>query len=300
MKILTDEERSSCHSQFRKNDLFRHWMPILSELENNVTHLDAISLWYNANEVLQKIRTEERYRDEMIVFIHSEMARKDNAPCLTCIMAIVITCLMNAAEEGHEEEDIPNDAICIAIMRIYKKDKLFDALITEFFRRKIGNDGKRVVITPSDPMTQNISLDDMDDVAKREVESYRDKVLELTKGLKVYFTNWDSWQELWTQICMDAELVNLLKKIEPRNNEWGLNQKMICNVIGIFLEVCQISTPKSTINNTLSSKNLSSYISNYRDDGSNASINKEQYNKIKSLTQLSQVEFTEIKGDRRR
>lgn len=284
IKKLTDEERKSYHSHFRKNDLFRHWIPILSDLEKDITHMDAISLWYNANEVLQQLRVETDFRDEQIVYIHSEMARNDNGPCLTSIMAIVTTCLMNATEEGHEEENIPNDAICIAIRRLYEKDRLFEALIAEFFRRKIGNDGKRVVITPSDPMTQNISLDDMDDVAKREVESYKGKVLDLTKGLKVYFTDWDCWQELWTQICMDAELVNLLKRIDPRRNEWELNQKMICNVIGIYIEVFEMRTPINTIKNALSTKQLSSYISNHRGfDTSDTAINQEQYTKIKNL-----------------
>lgn len=284
IKRLTDEERRTCHGLFRRNDLFRHWIPILSEIEKDVTHTDAISLWYNANEVLRLLRAEAAFRDEQIVFIHSEMARSGGGHCLTCIMAIVLTCLMNAAEEGHEEEDMPNDAVCIAIMRIYEGDKLFDALLEEFFRRRIGNDGKRVVITPSDPMTQSTSLDDMDMVAKREVETYRDKVLELTKGLRAHFTDWDSWQGLWTQICMDAELVNLLKKIEPRNNDWGLNQKMICNVTGIFNEVCRISAPIKAVNGALSAKQLSSYIANHRSFGTNdTAVSQEQHGKIKRL-----------------
>lgn len=284
IKKLTDEERRSCHGRYRRNDLFRHWMPILAGMEKSVTHMDAVSLWYNACEVLRLLRAEEEFRDEQLVFIHSEMARTADPACLACVMAVVITCLMNATPEGRETERLPNDAICIAIRTLYDPDPLFRLLITRFFARNRGYDGERVVIAPSDPLTASPSADDMDTDARREADACRDRVLQLTAGLKAHFADWRGWEELWTRICMDAELLVLLKKVAPRKNDWELNQKMICNVVGMYAGACRIESPIRALNNALSGKQLGSYLSNHRSFGTgDAAFDAARHDKVKNL-----------------
>ena len=141
-----------------------------------------------------------------------------------------------------------------------------------------------MVITPSDPMTQNITLDDLDDVAKEEVQTYKNKVIVVTQGLKVHFKNWTEWENLWESICLDVELLNLLKQKSPRNNSWGINQKMICNVIGIYVGVKMIEVAVSTLNNALGGRNFRSYISDHCAYGtSNTVLTKSQYEKIKMM-----------------
>lgn len=281
IKILSDEERSKCHAHFRTNDLFRHWMPILSEIEENITGVDATSIWYNADKILVNLRSCQEYRDEEVEFIHSEISRKQKKEVVSTIMAVVLTRLMNATQEGHEEEFIPNDAMSNAILKKHYDDAFFGKLMEVFLKRNRGNDGKKVVITPSDPMTQNTSLDDMDDVAKKEMEWKINKVMELTQGLNVYFKDWEKWKELWECICMDAELSTLLEKVSPNRNDWDMNQKMICNVAGMYAGQLKLDVPTTQINNALSTKNLSSYISQPKDfGGSNSALNHEQYNRI--------------------
>lgn len=284
IRILNDEERRTCHNHFRKNDLFRHWHPILSEIEG-ITEVDAVSVWYNADVVLKNLRACIEYRDEELNFIHSEIIRKQKKEQVSAIMAVVLTRLMNATEEGHEDEDIPNDVICNAILKKHHEDVLFDKMMNVFFRRNIGNDGKKVVITPSDPMTQNTSLDDMDDVAKEEMMAYVEKVMDLTRPLNIYLKDrWVGWQPLWTNVCMDAELLHLLKEVIPNRNDWGLNQKMICNVVGICVNRGMIEASINALNKALTTKQVSSYIRNPKDyDGSDSAFTKEQYEKVESM-----------------
>lgn len=281
IKVLSDEERRKCHAFFRSNDLFRHWMPILSEIEGELTKMDAISIWYNADKILVGLRSCQEFRDEEVEFIHSEISRKQRKEVVSAIMAVVLTRLMNATQEGHEEEYIPNDAMSNAILKRHYEDTFFSKLMDVFLKRDKGNDGNKVVITPSDPMTQNTSLDDMDDVAKEEIERKVNKVMELTHGLNIYFYHWEKWKELWRSICMDAELNALLEKISPNKNDWGINQKMICNVTGMYVDQLNLDVAITKINNALSSRNLSSYISQPKDfGGSNSALNHEQYNRI--------------------
>lgn len=284
IKNLNDDERRTCHNHFRKNDLFRHWHPILSEIES-ITNMDAISVWYNADMILKNLRACTEYRDEELNFIHSEIARKQKKELVSAIMAVVLTRLMNATEEGHEDEDIPNDLISNAILKKHLEDTLFNKIMYVFFKRDIGNDGKKVVIIPSDPMTQNTSLDDMDDMTKEEIETYIKKILNLTKPLSIYFKEkWEGWQTLWTNICVDAELMNLLKEINPNRNNWELNQKMICNVVGICVNCNIIKVSINALNKALTTKQVSSYISQPKDfDGSNSAFTKEQYEKVEKI-----------------
>lgn len=284
LKRLNAEERSKYHGFFRKNDLFRHWHPILSTKEKNITKIDAISLWHNADNILDSLRTTESSRDEMIVFIHSELARETDEQIVACLMAIVLTRLMNAAQEGHEEEHIPNDAVCIRILEFYEKDLFFKSLMEEFFFHKHDYDGNKIVIAPSDPMTQKKSFDDFDNNKIEDIRTFYNKVMELTGGLKRLFEDWGKWEGLWMQICMDAELANRLSEVNPRNNEWHLNQKLICNVVGIFIDLMQIQATTAQVNRLLSTKQISSYISQPKDFyGSNSALTREQYNKIESM-----------------
>ena len=135
-------------------------------------------------------------------------------------------------------------------------------------------------------MTQSLSLDDMDEVSKGEAKACVDKVLQLTRGLNLYFKDkWEGWQALWTEVCMDAELYSLLRKISPsRNNDWGLNQKMVCNVVGICVNRRLIEAPINALNKALTTKQVSSYISQPGDFcGSNSAFAKEQYGKVEQL-----------------
>lgn len=285
LKILNAEERRTCHNHFRKNDLFRHWHPILSEAEGSMMDMDAISVWYNADRVLKHLRACVDYRDEELNFIHSEICRNNKKENVSAIMAVVLTRLMNATQEGHEEEDIPNDVICKAILKKHHTDIFFERLIAVFFRRNIGNDGHKVVIKQTDPMTQETTFDDMDEASKSEMLGYIEKVMELTQGLNLYMKdNWENWKLLWTDICMDVELLNLLKVSNPNRNDWGLNQKMICNVVGLCLNEGKMEASINSLNKALTQKQVSSYISQPRDfDGSNSAFNKEQCDKVLAI-----------------
>jgi len=72
--------------------------------------------------------------------------------------------------------------------------------------------------------------------------------------------------------------------VNPNKNDWSLNQKMICNVIGLFRDSTKIGTSISEINNMISGKNLGSYLRNHISYGTtDCALNKEQHKKIESI-----------------
>ena len=302
IKILSKEDHIKFHHRYRNSDLFRQWSGILCELERVAQEIDAITLWFYADKCLARLREIKIYRDEEIPYIFRDMIKDCGAVerngekinrhpdkaerSVVTIMCIMLTSLMNAVEEGHEDEDFNNKAMCVAIDRLLHQNSYYQFLMEVFFNRKIGNDGKKVVIKPCDPMNEASILMNMDETEKEEMETMKNKVLNITNGLRVYLKNdWDAWVSIWDEIFLDSDLFTLLTTKNPSDNEWELNEKMICDVIGIFLEKFDYKKHVSKVNNVLAPiKNQRDYISNHgRNGGSSAVFSDEQHTKVENI-----------------
>ena len=80
---------------------------------------------------------------------------------------------------------------------------------------------------------------------------------------------------------VEKQLLALLKDKSPRGNKWGFNQKMVCNVIGMYYSFKKYDIAISSLNDALGTGNLRSYISNHcAHNTSNSPLSKEQYEKI--------------------
>ena len=201
------------------------------------------------------------------------------------VMCIVLTLLMNAVENGHEEEGFNHQPICVAIAGWLRSHPHFQFLMNDFFKRQRGFDGKKVTFTPSDPLDSTSKMEVMPEEKRKEIEAMVQQILSKTQNLKSCFgSHWDNWKQLWSEVCLDNDLFLQLKKVDPNKNNWGFNQKMICNVIGIFRESTKIGTSISEINDMISDKNLGSYLRNHKALGTtDCALNKEQHKKIESI-----------------
>lgn len=302
IRLLTRTEQDELHHRYRNSDLFRHWSPLLNRMEWERQELDAMTLYREAEVVLQKLRLESSHRDEMISYIFKQLLADfrfpvaedgskversiEQAECsAVTVMAIVLMALMNAVEKGHEDEAFDNEPMCVAIVGMLRSHQHFQFLMSDFFNRRKDNAGKQVVITCADPMQAVETLEQMDQDAQTDVREMVDKLLKLTAGLNPLFgERWAQWEELCLQMCMDAELLKKLKDVSPRGNDWSLNQKMVCNVIGIFCQYFGLSVSMNAINNALSDKQLRSYLGNHAAYGqSDSALNKLQHERIKKM-----------------
>jgi hypothetical protein len=302
IKILSEEDQRKIHHRYRNSDLFRQWSGILCELERKSQEIDPVTLWFISEKCLERLREITNYRDEEIPYIFRDLIKECGAiikdgetihrhpnkaeQSAITIMCVMLTSLMNAVEKGHEDEDFDNKAMCVAIDRLLHNNSYYEFLMEAFFNRKIGNDGKKVIIKSCDPMNEASIIKNMDETAKQEMESMKNKVLDLTRGLRVYFKNdWEAWESVWGDICLDAELMQLLSSIDPKDNEWQLNEKMICNVIGMFLEIFKFKNHVSKVNSVLApEKNRRDYISNHgKNGGSSAVFSDEKHSKVESI-----------------
>lgn len=280
-QTLSEEELVAFRSRYRNNDLFRHWSPILCQLERKYGGRDAVSLWACSEQCLNQLRQIPHYRDTEIDYILRDLLRETDVLTAVTIMCIVLIRLMNAVEKGHEEEDFDNEPMCLAIMSLLETDSsckpIYDALTHQFFGRTKGFDGKPVVIQPSDPMLGTLSMDDLAEEDREKIEVVKGKVASITQPLLTFWGEdyFKRWNEMWTDICLDTRLFTLLCRKEPNTsaNAWNMNEKMICNIIGMFNSKLDNPADISKLNNSLQPpKNRRSYISNIKPNAGTDSV----------------------------
>ena len=307
MKQLTLSEQHTLHHRFKLNDLYRQWSPILALLQRKYNEADAQTLWHAAEQQIVRLRGELAFREQEIAPIYNELiadcGKFDESPrskeqaqhSATTIMCIMLTMLMNAVEEGHEDETFDNEPMCMAVMDIFSHDAYFCNLMNVFFKRNKGYDGQKVIIAPSDPMLKKTLFEGMDEVAQEEIQQMVNDIIGHTQGLQALLKEyWANWEPLWHDILADTEMMLLMKKREPNNNDWGINQKMVCNVIGLMKEQMNLNVTVQALNNAICAKNLRSYISFHADyEGTDSVFNSRQHDRIKQLIEkhfLSQTD----------
>ena len=297
MKLLTTDEQRTLHHRYKQSDLYRQWLPILDTLLRRYNEADAQTLWHLAELQIIRLRGEQAFREQEISPIYNELltdclkfgeatrTKEQANRTASTVMCIMLTMLMNAVKKGHEDEGFDNEPMCMAIMDIFSEDAYFQNLINVFFKRDTGYDGKKVVITPSDPMLEKTIYESMDDMAKEEIKQMVKNIVSRTQGLKTLFGGyWQAWEPLWMDICADSQFVLMVKNEEPRTTDWGMNQKMVCNVVGMFKDFTKLTTSITVINDVLCSINMRSYISNHAEyNSSNTVFTREQHDRIRRM-----------------
>ena len=143
-------------------------------------------------------------------------------------------------------------------------------------------------------MQMENSLERMDDVARGEIEAMVKDVLELTKGVRALCRiGWDAYESIWRAIFAESGMMELLKKVEPRNNVWGKNVKMVCNVLGLMkgmhldgdrTKETLIEDNVTKISNAIEGKPHRDYIAKCKDfGGPSCMFTKEQCGRIEGL-----------------
>lgn len=284
--LLNLEQQNELRHRYLNNDLFRHWSFILCRLERSYKEINPVSIWCETDRLIKRLYDAGKYGDAEIPYIQTELIEKHGKKVAVTLMTVLFTRLANAAKSEKASDYNLHKPLCISILREIENEPLFEDLINLFKSQKLDNNGNKVYIQPCDPMNADAALSAMDKTAKEEMDRKRTKVTELTSGLKVFFKeDWNIWEAVWNDICIDTDLMQLLAVVTPRNTVWGLNEKMVCNVIGIFLNVRGYKNFVSKINSVLlPAKNRRDYITYYdQNGGSSAVFSNEQRTRIENI-----------------
>ncbi|MBQ3629313.1 MAG: hypothetical protein IJP82_02120 [Bacteroidaceae bacterium] len=306
---FTQEQLDSCRHRYLGDDLFRTWVETLSLLELK-GELNPVEIWNEAELLRVRLSEVPEHRDMEMHFFMKELMdrysifqhgeeltkRSEDAATATalCVMTVLFSQLCDA---GNDVETHPHKAMCRALAKIitnptYKEYP--EKLIKAFTCVKQDNEGKEIVLPITDYMQMENSLERIDEVARGEIEAMVKDVLELTKGVRALCRiEWDTYESIWRTICAENGMMELLRKMEPRNNAWGKNLKMVCNVLGLMKDIhieqdgkkdTLIENNVSKISDAIEGKPHRDYIAKCKDFGvSNCIFTKKQCERIEKI-----------------
>lgn len=213
------------------------------------------------------------------------------------ILAVLFSQMADAApDDDAAAERNPNRAVCSVLAHVLMAPEhraFAEKLIHVFKSRRYDNEGRKIVLPVTDYMDLRSPLQLMDDAAKASVEVCVGAILELTQGLKRMLTvSWEVYASVWRDICAMEEVCLLMVKVEPRNNRWGKNLKLVANVVGMMSgikhgEKAVVEGSAAALSNVFPS-NVRSYIMYHADFGSsNTPLTRELHTRIKRLIETA-------------
>lgn len=296
---FTNNQSQNVRHRYIGDDLFRVWIDTLVRLDKR--ELNPVEIWCEAERLRRQLETIHEHREYEVQFFLSdleeryvtfvengvEVQRTESEATRTAL--IVLTILFSQLCDAGERDKNPHQAICASLAKILTTpcfNGYPEKLIQAFERKKHDYEGKKIVLPIKDYMQHGVCEDAMDELARGEVELLLNAVIINTQGIRpMCRIGWNGYKQIWRSICLDTKSYNLLKKIEPRKNSWNLNQKMVCNVIGLMTTFhlnndkqnsTLVDDNKQHISDLLSTKNLRPYLSKYENVGTSDSAFDEE------------------------
>lgn len=290
-----EEKIVSLRGRYRGDDLFRTWTWLLCLLEQQLNGLNAVEIWSETEMICQKLSEIKEHRDNEVEFLYGDLVKRHQSESTAIIiLTVLFTQMCDAApdEEDDAAERNPNRAVCTVLARLLMNpaNKPFvEKLIAAYKSRRYDNEGNKIILPITDYLNVKSPLELMDEEAKAKVEKWVEEIENRTLRIR-YFLNidWDVYKNIWRNICTEQEISLLLKKEQPRKNKWGVNLKLVANVLGILH-----ATPndgKFVLEGSIQAisdavgVNVRAYIANHADFGtSNTTLTKEMHAKIKQI-----------------
>lgn len=151
LQEMTDDERLALRLRYKRDPLFCQWLPVLGMLARAGSGGET-EIWHEAERMLERLRMDPEGREAEVQFIYTELCARHRAVPVRAlaVMAVLLTCLADAAPAADRPDENPHAAVCVAILAMLDGDRRFGALLDAFFSRTRNNRGERVVLPVRD------------------------------------------------------------------------------------------------------------------------------------------------------
>lgn len=151
LQEMTDDERLALRLRYKRDPLFCQWLPVLGMLARAGSG-GEVEIWHEAERMLERLRMEPEGREAEVQFIYTDLCARHRAVSVRAlaVMAVLLTCLADAAPAADRPDENPHAAVCVAILAMLDGDRRFGALLDAFFSRTRNNRGERVVLPVRD------------------------------------------------------------------------------------------------------------------------------------------------------
>ena len=253
--ILTEAQEEKLRDAYRKEPLFRALSAMLNHqrLKKSICISDT-AVWHLTMRIYDELNRYDSYQSLEISRIHCELRERfeaqypnDEPLARRTVTAVLFVLLVQLAKADPTNADPSIRALQRAVaIELTHTDRETYRYTIELRRQleqcRTDNIGQPVSVEPKSYLTQRPT-----DEAQRMVE----RILQLTEPLRdTLRIDWANYVTLWQRICADRELLQKLTQVSPRNNHWGLNMKLVLNVVGM-LKATARSNPNDASTRTL-------------------------------------------------
>lgn len=292
---LDRKERDELRQRYRDDKLFQAWSHPLNVISMELDMPAPEAIWLATEKIHLRLRKLGDNAPSEIDFIFSECVEdlqggegvtKGEALFTSVIIFIVLMSQLCAAKPHMGQN--PNKGCCKALARILTRDP-FLAVTRELLgmlrNERVDLNDNKVIVPVINYLDEAEHEKMLLDATRKDIESMVEKILDKTAALKpVLGFEWSKYHGLWVQILSQAGMLSRIKEINPRQNEWKFNLKMVSNVLGIIHTNNKIDCCPKSISTLIRLDSSRTYISNHADySGSRGVFNEEEHKWIDGL-----------------
>lgn len=294
--ILTEAQEKEPRDAYREEPLFRALSGMLSHqrLKKSI-RISATAVWHLTMQIYDELNRYDSYQSLEISRIHCELRERfeaqypnDEPLAHRTATTVLFVLLLQLAKADPTDTDPTIRALQRAVAVELTQTEREIYRYTLELRRQLDQ-------CRTDNLLQPVTVEPKCYLAQRptdEAQRMAERVLRLTEPLRESLRiDWATYETLWQCICADRELLQKLTVVSPRGNPWGLNMKLVLNVIGM-LKATPLTAKSNLINasthalaDSLGVSNKRSHIDNPRPDGhgSHSALTSPLYARIKAM-----------------
>lgn len=299
MEKLSREERADLRNRYRDDKLYKAWSHPLMELERELHQPAPEEIWHLTEKLHVRLRELGEDAPYEIDYVFRDLyeplmggdVTKGDAMFTAVVVSTVLLSQMCAARPHIGPN--PNQACCRALARILTQDlylpvcgTLFDMLKQE----RIDLNGKKVIVPVTNYLDEAESSKTLSASTRKEIDTLVTDIMTKTKPLgQMMFVDEEQVRQLWVKILSMPDMLTRVKQVSPNKNTWGMNMKMVANVIGMLMLYRKMEDNALKASKQVGMSNARNYMNNHADFETNGSaFTKDEHKKVvemvKSLT----------------
>ncbi len=208
---------------------------------------------------------------------------------------VVSTVLLSqlCASRPHIGEN-PNRASCRALARILTQDlylPVCGTLLDMLKKEKIDLNGNKVIVPVTNYLDEAESSKTLSASTRKEIDQMVTIIMDKTKGLHPMMCLDDEQiRQLWVKILSMPDMLTRIKDVSPNKNTWGMNLKMVANVIGMLMLHGKMENNANKATDLLGMSNARNYIRNHADhSGSGSAFKEDEHRRISAMVKDMEV-----------
>lgn len=306
LQYYSEQRLDELKHLYNEDKLFRTFSPVLCRLQEERGELHPVILWHEVEALRERLKRSNHPETEIFYLIghlrnhlaqqttaNNQLVERDEGKIVESMLCILLLLFFQLSDATPSEENLeanPNHVLCATLAHVLvdpKHEWYVNPMHQNLTSKKTDILGNKIVLPVVDYMKAKVSLDAMDEVAKRSFERAMEHIHSLSQGLQAYLNiSFDKYIEIWQNICAEPDLHSLICKKQPRTYELDFNLKMFCNVLGLLQNtnldsgIPILKNNVQEVNNAIGQKNYRNYITYYNVFDGTSAYTKDQFTQI--------------------